>query len=155
MIKINIVAVGKVKEKYFTEGIEEYAKRLKKYCDFSITEVAEENYAKPSAAETEKIKETEAERILPKLKGKVFSLAIEGEKVDSKTFSELIKKAGDKEGVITFVIGGSYGLSDRVKKASTPLSFGDVTVPHTLFRLLLTEQIYRAFTIISGTPYHK
>ena len=155
MIKINLIAVGKVKEKYFSDGIEEYKKRLKKYCDFTLTEVAEENFFKPTAAEIDKIKETEADRIIPKLKGKVYSLAIEGKKVSSEILAETIKKAADGGEVLTFVIGGSYGLSERVKKLSAPISFGDITLPHTLCRLVLTEQIYRAFTIIGGTPYHK
>ena len=155
MIKINVVAVGKIKESYFKDGIEEYKKRLSKYCDFTITEIAEENYVKPSASEIDKIKEIEADRIIPKLKGKVFSLAIEGKKLSSAGFSELIRDYSAADGGITFVVGGSYGLSDRVKRLSTPVSFGDITIPHTLFRLLLTEQIYRAFTIIEGTPYHK
>ena len=155
MLKINLIAVGKVKEKYFSDGIEEYRKRLKKYCDFSIIEVPEENYNKPTAAETVKIKETEADGIIPKLKGKVYSLAIEGDKIGSERFADIIKKAADGGDTLTFVVGGSYGLSDRVKKLSAPISFGDVTLPHTLFRLVLTEQIYRAFTIINGTPYHK
>ena len=155
MLKINVVAVGKVKEKYFSDGIEEYAKRLKKYCVFSITKVTEENYFKPTDAEIFKIKETEADRIIPKLKGKVYSLSIEGKKVSSESFADLIKKAADGGEKLTFVVGGSHGLSDRVKKLSAPISFGDITLPHTLFRLVLTEQIYRAFTIINGTPYHK
>ena len=155
MLKINLIAVGKVKEKYFSDGIEEYRKRLKKYCDFSIIEVPEENYNKPTAAETVKIKETEADGIIPKLKGKVYSLAIEGDKIGSERFADIIKKAADGGDTLTFVVGGSYGLSDRVKKLSAPISFGDITLPHTLFRLVLTEQIYRAFTIINGTPYHK
>lgn len=155
MLKINLIAVGKVKEKYFSDGIEEYRKRLKKYCDFSIIEVPEENYNKPTAAETVKIKETEADGIIPKLKGKVYSLAIEGDKIGSERFADIIKKVADGGDTLTFVVGGSYGLSDRVKKLSAPISFGDITLPHTLFRLVLTEQIYRAFTIINGTPYHK
>ena len=155
MIKINVIAVGKVKEKYFSDGIEEYKKRLKRYCDFNITEVAEENYDKPTAEKIRKITETEADGIIPKLKGRTYSLAIEGERVSSEGFAELIEKAADRGETLTFVIGGSYGLSDRVKKLSRPLSFGDITLPHTLFRLVLTEQIYRAFTIIGGTPYHK
>lgn len=155
MIKINLIAVGKVKEKYFADGIEEYKKRLSKYCDFNLTEVAEENYSKPTAAEIGRIKETEADGILPKLKGKVYSLAIEGEKISSERLAGLIKKAADRGETVTFVIGGSYGLSERVKKASEPVSLGDITLPHTLCRLVLTEQIYRAFSIINGTPYHK
>ena len=156
MIKINVVAVGKVKEKYFSEGILEYSKRLGRFCEFKIIEVEEENYSKVSDGLIGAIKEREAERILPHLKGKVFCMAIEGKKFSSeqfaKTISECVKENG---GVITFVIGGSYGLSDSIKSRSSLISFSDMTFPHTLFRLMLTEQIYRAFTINGGNAYHK
>ena len=157
MIKINVVAVGKVKEKYFSLGIEEYAKRLGKYCDFSIIEIQEENYNKVDGALIENIKNKEGEKILPALKGKVFAMAIEGEKLSSEKLARRIKMLTDSgEGVITFVIGGSYGLSDAVKRrADALLSFSDMTFPHTLFRLMLTEQLYRAFSINSGSAYHK
>ena len=154
MIKINLVCVGKVKEKYFAEGIAEYAKRLTRFCDFSIIEVAEENVGDKTAAE---IIEREGKNIIPKLRGAVFAFAIEGKKYSSEALSEKIKKlVGSGTGEITFVIGGSYGLSDEVKrKADGLVSFSDMTFPHTLFRLLCVEQIYRAFCIIHNTPYHK
>lgn len=157
MIKVNVVAVGKVKEKYFSEGIAEYSKRLNKYCDFNIIEVAEENYLKVDDAKINTIKEREAEKILPHLKGYVFAMAIEGKKLSSENFAKTIKNITDiGEGVLTFVIGGSYGLSDQIKKkANALLSFSDMTFPHTMFRLMLTEQTYRAFSIIGGSAYHK
>ena len=157
MIKVNIVAVGKVKEKYFLEGILEYKKRLSKYCEINIVEIAEENFTKTDCAIIESIKEREGEKILPHLKGYVFAMAIEGDKLSSERLASKIKSLSDSgEGVITFVIGGSYGLSDKVKeKAKTLLSFSDMTFPHTLFRLMLTEQIYRAFSINAGSAYHK
>ena len=156
MIKVTVVAVGKVKEKYFQQGIEEYSKRLSRYCDFSLIELAEENYNNPTDKDVEKIKQKEAERILPHLKGFVFATAIEGEGLSSKAFAQKIKTLGDAGKEITFVIGGSYGLSDSVKaKSDKLLSFSDFTFPHTLFRLLLTEQIYRAFSINGGSAYHK
>ncbi len=157
MIKVNLVAVGKVKEKYFQDGINEYAKRLSRFCEFSIIEVGEENYNKVDESLISVIKEKEGEKILPLLKGHVFAMAIEGEKLSSEKFSSSIKRLTDSgTGVITFVIGGSYGLSDKVKKrADKLLSFSDMTFPHTLFRLMLTEQIYRAFSIIGGSQYHK
>ena len=146
MLKINLVCVGKVKEKYFAAGIDEYAKRLGRFCEFSITEVAEET-----------TKEREGKNILPKLRGAVFALAIEGKKYSSERFAEKIRKLKDNgTGEITFVIGGSYGLCDEVKtKADELISFSDMTFPHTLFRLMLTEQIYRAMTINNGITYHK
>lgn len=157
MVKVNIVAVGKVKEKYFADGIAEYKKRLSRYCDFTITEIAEENYNKVDQALISTIKEREGERILPHLKGFVFAMAIEGEKTSSEKFARTIDGLIARgNGVITLVIGGSYGLSSAVKeRADKLLSFSDMTFPHTLFRLMLVEQIYRAFSINSGTAYHK
>ena len=157
MIKVNIVAVGKVKEKYFLDGISEYSKRLSKFCDFKIIEVQEENYKSVDDALILAIKEKEAEKILPNLKGKIVAMAIEGKKFSSEKLAKTIKEVCDLGGgVVTFVIGGSYGLSDAVKsKADVLMSFSDMTFPHTLFRLMLAEQIYRAFSINSNSPYHK
>lgn len=157
MIKINLVAVGKVKEKYFADGIAEYTKRLSRFCQFNIVEIAEENYLKVDEAIINVIKDKEAERILPNLKGYVISMAIEGKKTCSRGFAEKLGKLVDGgNGVITFVIGGSYGLADKVKAKSNELfSFSDMTFPHTLFRLMLTEQLYRAFSINGGSAYHK
>ncbi len=156
MIKISVVAVGKVKEKYFSDGITEYAKRLSRFCEFKIIEVKEENFAKVGASEREIIKRREAERIEPYLKGKVFAMAIEGEQLSSEGFSKLIRGAVDASGEVTFVIGGSYGLDDEIKRrADKSVSFSSMTFPHTMFRLMLTEQIYRAFSIDEGSAYHK
>lgn len=157
MVKVNLVAVGKVKEKYFLDGINEYVKRMGKFADFSIIEVPEENYTKVDSSLINTIKEKEADRILPHLKGYVYCMAIEGKQFTSEQFSSQIKSLIDSgKGVITFVIGGSYGLSDRVKtKADKLLSFSNMTFPHTLFRLMVSEQIYRAFSIIAGSGYHK
>lgn len=157
MIKINVVAVGKVKERYFADGIAEYSKRLSRFCEFKIIEVEEENFKKTDGDAIEKIKGAEAERIKPHLKGFVFVTAPEGKKCSSEKFAEKIKRLNDAgKGVITFVIGGSYGLSDKIKsRADEMISFSDMTFPHTLFRLALTEQVYRAFTIINGSAYHK
>ena len=156
MIKVNVVAVGKVKEKYFRDGIDEYAKRLSKYCQFKIIELDEENYNQVSESLIDKIKKTEAERIKKHLKGYVFAMAIEGEGLSSEKFAKTIKAVADGCGEITFVIGGSYGLDDEIKNSANKLLyFSDMTFPHTLFRLILTEQIYRAFSINGGSAYHK
>ncbi len=159
LVKVNVIAVGKVKEKYFSEGISEYAKRLSTYCDFKIIELEEENYKKVSPALAEEIKNKEGKKILSCIdsKGYVFVTAIEGRKFSSVEFAKEIKKLSDNGyGVIYFIIGGSYGLCDEVKKrADRLISFSDMTFPHTMFRLMLTEQIYRAFSINGGTPYHK
>jgi 23S rRNA (pseudouridine1915-N3)-methyltransferase len=152
-----LVAVGKVKEKYFADGISEYAKRLSRFCQFNIVEIAEENYLKVDDSIINLIKEKEAERILPHLKGFVISMAIEGKKTSSVGFAQKLSKLIDSgNGVITFVIGGSYGLADKIKEKSNELfSFSEMTFPHTLFRLMLTEQLYRAFSINGGSAYHK
>lgn len=157
MVKINIVAVGKVKEKYFKDGIDEYAKRLSRYCTFKIIEIDEENFTKVDDKLIENIKKIEGEKILKAVKGHVFCMAIEGEKLSSEKLAKKIKVLTDSgTGEITFVIGGSYGISDEVKsKSDGLLSFSDMTFPHTLFRLMLSEQIYRAFSINGGSAYHK
>lgn len=156
MIKVNVVAIGKVKESYFLDGINEYKKRLSKYCDFSIIELKEENFDKVDDALISVIKKREAERILPNLKGYVIVTDINGKKLSSTELASLLKTKGDEIGVITLVIGGSYGLDQSVKeKADYKISFSDMTFPHTLFRLMLTEQIYRGFSIINGSNYHK
>ena len=156
MIKVSVVCVGKVKESYFLDGINEYKKRLSKYCEFNITELKEENFDKVDDSLINVIKKREAERILPNLKGYVIVTDINGKKTSSTELASLLKTKGDEIGVITFVIGGSYGLDQSVKdKADYKISFSDMTFPHTMFRLMLTEQVYRAFTIINGSNYHK
>ena len=157
MVKVNVVAVGKVKEKYFSDGIAEYAKRLSRFCEFNVIEVAEENLGKTDEGTLKTIKEREGTRIASHLKGYVIALAIEGKKLSSDAFSSMLDDLISRgNGVITFVIGGSYGIADSIKKrADMLLSFSDMTFPHTLFRLMLTEQIYRAFSILGGSAYHK
>ena len=155
MLKVNIVAVGKIKEKYFLGGIEEYSKRLSRFCTFRIIEVAEENYTKATAGDVIVIKKREEERILPHLKGKIFAMAIEGKQFSSEDFAKKLTETSLTDSEVTFVIGGSYGLSDEIKKRAELISFSKMTFPHTLFRLMLTEQIYRAFMLTSGSAYHK
>ena len=157
MIKINVLAVGKIKEKYFLDGINEYLKRLHRYAQVTVSEVSDETYIEPETpAELNKILDAEAESIIKKLRGKTICLCVEGEKLSSKKFASLIKNYVSEGSEITFVIGGSYGLSDKVKeRADKLLSFSDMTFPHAMFRLVLVEQIYRAFCINAGTPYHK
>ena len=156
MIQINVVSVGKVKENYFKDAIAEYSKRLSRFCEFKLIEVAEENFLKANKAEIDLIKEKEAQNILPHLKGKIIVLAIEGKKISSEGLAEKIEKLSLTNSCVTFVIGGSYGLCDKIKAlASEKISFSDLTFPHTLFRVMLVEQIYRAFTILNGVNYHK
>ncbi len=157
MVKINLVVVGKVKEKYFADGISEYSKRLSRFADFNIIELQEENFTKTDEGIIKTILERERNRILPYLKGYVVAMAIEGKRFSSESFAKQIKSLIDGgHGALTFVIGGSYGLHEEIKrKANMLMSFSDMTFPHTLFRLMLTEQIYRAFSLISGSAYHK
>lgn len=157
MIKINLIAVGKVKESYFRDAVGEYAKRLGRFCRFSVTEVKEELLGKDGDAERSRVVQREGERLLPELKGYVIALAVEGKRLSSEALAERLNalvSAGTGE--LSFVIGGSYGLSAAVKaRADLLLSFSDMTFPHTLMRVILTEQLYRAFTIAEGSGYHK
>lgn len=159
-MNITIVCVGKIKESFYRDAIAEYAKRLSKYCKFRIEEVADEECKEnASAAEEEAVKAKEGERILKKIPASafVYALAIQGKKLDSVGFSEELSKlfVGGKSD-ICFVIGGSIGLSDEVmQRADKKLSFSDMTFPHQLMRVILSEQIYRAFRIMNHEPYHK
>ena len=159
-MNIKIIGVGKLKEKYLKQGIAEYAKRLGKFCKFEIVEVPDEKAPeKLSAAEMEGVKEKEGERILAKIRDKeyVYASAIEGKERSSEEFAqEIAQLTTYGRSDITFVIGGSLGLSPAVlKRAETKISFGRFTLPHQLMRLVLSEQIYRAFMINNGSPYHK
>ena len=156
MIKINLIAVGRVKEGYFSQGIDEYAKRLKKYCDFKITEIKEENLRSESPAEIARALEGEGAEIMKAAGGEFYVFAIEGKQFSSEEFAKFISDKIDEGKEIRLVIGSSHGLSNEVKKAAAgKISFSKMTLPHTLFRLVCCEQIYRAFTIIGGATYHK
>lgn len=150
---IKIITVGKLKEKYLIDAIEEYQKRLSKYTKFEIIEVLDEaNY------EEEKIKEKEALKIERYLNNKdyIITLEIEGKELTSEEFAQKLNNILMINSNITFIIGGSYGLADRVKKRSNyKLSFSKMTFPHQLFRVILLEQIYRAFKIKNNETYHK
>lgn len=159
-MKITIVCVGKIKEKFYTDAIREYSKRLGRYCNLSIVEVSDEK-TKEQASENEIaiVKDREGERILKNIRedGYVIALAIEGKQPDSVSLSKKIDALGLR-GVshIYFVIGGSLGLSDHVlKRADEKLSFSNMTFPHQLMRVILLEQIYRSYRIIHNEPYHK
>ena len=145
MIKINIVCVGKIKEEFYRSAVAEYLKRLSRFAKVEIKEIAEG-----------KSLEEEAEGIVRAIKGYCFALCIEGKKLSSEDLSKKIKKLCDRGEEITFVIGSSCGLSSSVKeRADFKLSFSDMTFPHQLMRVILSEQIYRAFMINSGSEYHK
>ncbi|MGO3732476.1 MAG: 23S rRNA (pseudouridine(1915)-N(3))-methyltransferase RlmH [Vagococcus sp.] len=159
-MKIKIIAVGKLKEKYLKQGIAEYQKRLGSYCKFEIIEVADEK-APETLSETEmrQVKEKEGDKILSKISDSdyVFALAIQGKEITSEGFANQIDQLSIRgTSSFTFVIGGSLGLSEEViKRSNTQISFGRLTYPHQLMRLILTEQIYRCFRIMNGEPYHK
>ncbi len=157
MVKINIVCVGKIKEDYFASGVAEYIKRLNRFAKVNVIEVKEKNIVQePSQGEILEILKREGEDIKKYLSGYVIAMAIEGEKVSSESFSKKLKNIKDKQGEITFVIGGSYGIDDSVKAlANEKVSFSAMTFPHTLMRVILVEQIYRAFTIMEDGKYHK
>ena len=152
MVNINIVCVGNLKEKYWAQACAEYAKRLSRFCKLNVIEVAEEN----KFEDIDKILSREGENILKKVSGEVVLLAIEGQAMSSENLSSFIEKKMLVSGEITFIIGGSYGVSEEVKKiAKTQISFGKITLPHNLARVVLLEQLYRAFMISAGSAYHK
>lgn len=159
-MKITILCVGKIKETFYRQAIDEYAKRLSKYCKLEIVEVADEKTPdKASEALENQIKEKEADRILEKIKDDafVFTLEILGKRFTSESFASKVESlAVQGNSHITFIIGGSLGLHEKVlKRSNHSISFSDMTFPHQLMRVILTEQVYRAFRIINKEPYHK
>jgi 23S rRNA (pseudouridine1915-N3)-methyltransferase len=159
-MRITIVCVGKVKEKFYRDAIQEYAKRLSRYCKLEIEEVADEKTPEnASAALEEEIKNKEGSRLLKKIPDSAFviALAIEGKSLSSTELAGKIDRLGlSGKSHIVFVIGGSLGLSPKVlKRADALLSFSKMTFPHQLMRVILLEQIYRSYRIINGEPYHK
>lgn len=157
---IQIIGVGKLKEKYLMQGIQEYAKRLTPYIKFQVIEVADEKAPDTlSEAEVSIVKEREGERILAQVKesAHVIALAIGGQLWSSEELAAELDRLGTYgTSHVVFVIGGSHGLSDQVlRRAQQRLSFGRMTLPHQLMRLVLVEQIYRAVKINRGEPYHK
>ena len=145
MQKINIVCVGKIKEDFYRSAVTEYLKRLSRFAKVEVKEIAEG-----------KDLEEEAQGILRAAKGYIIALCVEGNKLSSEDLAKRIKTLCDKGEEITFIIGSSCGLADIVKnQADFKLSFSDMTFPHQLMRVILCEQIYRAFMINSGSTYHK
>ncbi|MBQ8814540.1 MAG: 23S rRNA (pseudouridine(1915)-N(3))-methyltransferase RlmH [Lachnospiraceae bacterium] len=159
-MKFTVICVGKIKEKFYTQAIDEYAKRLSRYGKLEIIEVADEK-TPDQASETvnRMIKDKEGERILAQIKDDayVIALAIEGKMLDSEELAAKVESLGvSGTSHITFIIGGSLGLSQKVmKRADYHLSFSKMTFPHQLMRVILLEQIYRACRIIHNEPYHK
>ncbi|WP_273340116.1 23S rRNA (pseudouridine(1915)-N(3))-methyltransferase RlmH [Alloiococcus otitis] len=159
-MQVKVIAVGKLKEKYLKKGIEEYAKRLGAYTKFEIVEVADEKAPENlSQAEMNQVKALEGERILQKLSSQevVFALDLNGKQMTSEDFAQTLEdKMTYGQSKLTFIIGGSLGLSqDVLDRAQHRLSFGPMTFPHQVMRLIIAEQVYRAFRIIRNEPYHK
>lgn len=159
-MEIKIIVVGKLKEKYLKNGIAEYLKRLKRYANFKIIEIKDEAASQTlSDAEIEQIKVVEGKRIIEKLpdRARVIALDLKGKQLTSEDFAEEINETmtyGTSQ--IVYIIGGSHGLSQEVlQKTDLKISFGKMTYPHQLMRLILVEQIYRAFKIIRNEQYHK
>ena len=155
-MNVNIVCIGKIKESFYREALEEYAKRLSRFCKFTVTELAEKQLNGKNEADIRIVKEDEGKRIVKAVKGYVIALDMRGEQLSSEQLSTKITKLTDTNSTLTFVIGGSYGLAEcGLERADYKLSFGKMTFPHQLMRVIAAEQIYRAFTIAEGSGYHK
>ena len=159
-MNITIITVGKLKEKYLKQAIDEYSKRLTRYCKLNIIELNDEQ-TPDNASEKEEliIKDKEGDKILSSIKDGMFVVALDlkGKNLTSEGFAKQIEQCGvTGNSNIAFVIGGSLGLSEKVlKRANFKLCFSKMTFPHQLFRVMLLEQVYRAFRIMKGEPYHK
>ena len=158
MIKIKIIAVGNLKEKYLKDACEEYGKRLSAFASVEVVEIKESRIGEtPSAGEIKSTLDAEGEKILAAIPERAYvaALCVEGKSFSSEEFAKILEdKAG--EGTICFIIGASYGLSDKVKaRSDAKISFSAMTFPHQLMRVILFEQIYRGFMINHGRTYHK
>lgn len=161
MIRINIICIGKIKEKYFTDAIAEYSKRLTAFCKFAITELNEEKTRSntPNQSQIQEVLNSEGKRILQKIGtgDYVVAMCIEGKLMSSEELSKVIDNVSlSGKSTVDFIIGGSYGLSNEVKsRANLKLSMSKMTFPHQMARMILSEQVYRAFEISSNGKYHK
>lgn len=158
-MNVTIIAVGKIKEKYFSDAVAEYAKRISRFARLDIIELADEKIPDNASEKSElAIKDKEGKRILAKLPQNAFvaAMCVEGKETSSEELADVIADAAMTTGHAVFIIGGSLGLSDEVKQcANARLSFGRITLPHRLMRVVLTEQLYRAFKINAHESYHK
>ena len=155
---VNVICVGRLKEKFFAQACDEYIKRLSRYGKVAVIEVADEREPdRLSSVEIDRVKESEAQKILRHIKegDQIIALCVDGKKHSSENFAQLIENMSGK-GRICFIIGGSLGIGDSVLKiASDRISLSDMTMPHQLARVVLLEQIYRAAKISAGERYHK
>lgn len=149
---INLICVGNLKETFSKQEQEEYLKRLSAFCKVNVIEIKEQNQFGNASVTLEK----EGEEILKKLKGYVILCDIEGKELSSPALAEKLENLMQTNSEISFVVGGSYGVCEKAKSLSKEkISFSPMTFPHNLFRIMLLEQVYRAFTIINGKTYHK
>lgn len=159
MIKVTLICLAKLKEKYLREAVNEYQKRLSRYCSLDIIELEPVRLPeKPSQTEIDQALLKEADMILKRIpqNSELYTLCIEGKELSSEQFAEKINALQSGGKSLTFVIGSSYGISNKVKAlANFKLSFSKMTFPHQLFRVMLLEQIFRAFKINEGSAYHK
>ncbi len=152
-MKINVISIGKIKEKYFVEAISEYVKRSSRYADVRVLELPEA----PPTKSVEEQKKIESSQLLAKATGFTIAMDFRGKEMSSESLASFIQtKCTEGVSEFSFLIGGSHGHTDELRKnVDMLLSFGANTFPHQLFRVMLTEQIYRVLSIIAGTPYHK
>lgn len=156
-MKINILCVGNIKDSFYIEACDEYLKRLRKFHNVEVIEVVEERlYKNASEKDIDKVKIEETKRLEKLIKGHLILLDVKGKSYSSEEFSDKLQKLQNVASTITFVIGGSFGVSDEMKnKAEDKLSFSKFTFPHQLMRVVLLEQLYRACTIANNITYHK
>lgn len=156
MLNVRAVCLGKLQEPFWQAAVGEYQKRLGGLCRLEIIQLPEEKLPQnPSEAQIRGALEREARQILPKLKGTVYPLCIEGRQLDSPGMAALLDRAMQSPGAVSFVIGSSHGLADQVKAAGEGICMSKMTFPHQLARVMLCEQIYRGLQILRGSPYHK
>ena len=156
MLEIRLICIGKLKEAYWRDAVAEYEKRLSPFCKFQLIELPEVRLPnEPSPAQITAALEQEGKAILERTAGKIYPLCIEGKEVDSPGLAKKLEQVMQSPGAATFIIGSSHGLAETVKQAGEGLSMSPMTFPHQLARVMLCEQIYRGFQIISGTKYHK
>ncbi len=156
MLEVRMLCVGRLKESYWRDAVAEYEKRLRGFCRFQILELPEARLpSDPSSAQINQALDAEGRTLLEKAVGTVFPLCIEGKAISSPQLAARLEKAMQSPGAATFVIGSSYGLSEKVKQAGERISMSLMTFPHQLARVMLCEQLYRGFQILQGTKYHK
>lgn len=156
MLSVKVICVGKLKEAYWRQAVEEYEKRLRPMCRFEMIELPEARLPDaPSQGEIAACLEKEGEQILGRITGRAFPLCIEGKLTDSPGLSQKLEAAMQSPGAVSFIIGSSYGLSEKVKRTGERISMSPMTFPHQLCRVMLCEQIYRALQILNHGKYHK